>query len=143
LNSSSTWAHQEQQAGQYACFAVAVEGSDAAIALFQVRQLDSNFGTAEWGFALGSPFWGAGIFPTAARLVLDFAFRTLGVYRLEARASVRNGRGNGALEKIGAVREGVLRRSFLRNGIYDDQILWSIVADDWSAASGFSDPITH
>jgi len=44
---------------------------------------------------------------------------------------VANGRGNGALRKIGAVQEGLLRRSFLRNGQHYDQVLWGILADDW------------
>jgi len=44
---------------------------------------------------------------------------------------VANGRGNGALRKIGAVQEGVLRRSFVHNGVHHDQVLWGIVADDW------------
>jgi RimJ/RimL family protein N-acetyltransferase len=44
---------------------------------------------------------------------------------------VENGRGNGALRKIGAVREGILRRSFHRAGKYLDQALWAIVDEDW------------
>ena len=48
-----------------------------------------------------------------------------------ASPAVGNGRGNGALRKIGAVQEGVLRRSFLRHGQYHDQVLWGILADDW------------
>ena len=63
--------------------------------------------------------------------MVDFAVDTVGVHRLEARAAVANGRGNGALRKIGAVQEGILRRSFLRNGVHHDQVLWGIVADDW------------
>ena len=35
--------------------------------------------------------------------------------------SKRNGRGNGALRKLGAVQEGLLRQSFARNGEYVDQ----------------------
>ena len=61
----------------------------------------------------------------------DFAVDVIGIHRLEARAAVANGRGNGALRKIGAVQEGVLRRSFCRNGVYHDQVIWGIVADDW------------
>jgi RimJ/RimL family protein N-acetyltransferase len=44
---------------------------------------------------------------------------------------VSNGRGNGALRKLGAVEEGILRRSFLRHGRYHDQVLWAILADEW------------
>jgi RimJ/RimL family protein N-acetyltransferase len=128
------WTHRQRVAGQYVCFGVVPHGSDVAIGLFQVQSLDAGFATAEWGFALGSAFWGTGAFADGARLVLDFAFETVGVHRLEARATLRNGRGNGALRKLGAVQEGVLRRSFLRNGEYLDQALWSILDEDWDEA---------
>jgi ribosomal-protein-alanine N-acetyltransferase len=101
------WANAERHAGRYACFAVVPKGMDTAIGIFQVRQLEPGFGSAEWGFAIGSPFWGTGIFAICAELVLEFAFETLGVHRLEARAAIRNGRGNGALRKVGATCEGV------------------------------------
>jgi RimJ/RimL family protein N-acetyltransferase len=128
------WAQRERAAGRYICFAVVPDGKDAAIGIFQVRQLDPMFSTAEWGFAIGRAFWGSGVFTAAARLVVDFSFETVGVHRLEARAAVANGRGNGALAKIGAVREAVLRRSFLRRGRHYDQALWSIVREDWYRA---------
>jgi ribosomal-protein-alanine N-acetyltransferase len=127
-----TWANAERQAGRYACFAVVPHGMDTAIGIFQIRQIEAGFATAEWGFAIGSAFWGTGLFTAGAKLVLDFAFGTLGVHRLEARAAVRNGRGNGALRKIGAACEGVLRKSFLRNGEYLDQNIWSVLAEDWT-----------
>ena len=74
---------------------------------------------------------------------MRFAFDTLGVQRLEARASVKNGRGNGALRKMGAVQEGVLRRSFVRDGEYHDQALYSILADDWRAMQSLASPLVH
>lgn len=137
------WAHQERSAGRYVCFAVVPEGMDTAVGIFQIRQLDPDFGTAEWGFALGRSLWGTGAFLAGARLAVDFAFDTLGVYRLEARAAVANGRGNGALAKVGAVKEGVLRRSFLRHGEYHDQALWSIVRDDWRRRRAADSPAIH
>ena len=93
------------------------------------------FQTGEWGFALGSAYWGSGLFLDAARHVLDFAFDDVGVLRLEARAAVVNGRGNGALRKTGAVQEGVLRRSFHRGGQFHDQVLWSILAGGLAPAT--------
>ncbi len=128
------WANAERQAGRYACFGVVPAGMDSAIGIFQVRQLEPGFATAEWGFAIGSPFWGTGLFQASAELILEFSFDTLRVHRLEARAAVRNGRGNGALRKMGATCEGVLRRSFLRNGEYLDQNLWSVLDSDWREA---------
>jgi RimJ/RimL family protein N-acetyltransferase len=125
------WANRERQAGNYACYAVVPNGMTTAVGIFQLRSLEAGFLTAEWGFAIGSQFWGSGIFAEGARMLVDFAVDTIGVHRLEARAAVANGRGNGALRKIGAVQEGILRRSFNRNGVHHDQVLWGIVAEDW------------
>ena len=127
------WTHRQRTAGTYICYAVTLQGFDTAIGIFQVRQHDANFATAEWGFVLGSPFWGTGVFKESADLVTEFVFDTLGVHRLEARAAVLNGRGNGALLKMGAVQECVLRKSFVRNGQSLDQVLYAILEDDWRA----------
>jgi RimJ/RimL family protein N-acetyltransferase len=137
------WAQRERAAGRYICFAVVPAGMDTAIGIFQVRQLNPTFETAEWGFAIGQAFWGTGVFMAAARLTIEFAFETVGAHRLEARAAVANGRGNGALAKIGAVKEAILRRSFLRCGRYFDQVLWSIVREDWRRAKAVWGSAVH
>jgi ribosomal-protein-alanine N-acetyltransferase len=124
------WACRERTEGRYLCFAVVPDGYETAVGLFQVRQLDQSFDTAEWGFAIGSAFWGTGLFMAGATLVIDFAFDVIGVHRLEARAAVENERGNGALRKLGAVQEGILRKSFFRGGRYLNQALWSILPGD-------------
>ena len=139
-----TWAIRQRQAGQYVCFAVVPHGSDQAIGIFQVRSLEPAFGRAEWGFALASEFWGTGVFLDGAKLAVEFSFTVLGVHRLEARSALKNGRGNGALRKLGAVQEGVLRRSFVRNGEYLDQALWTILHDEWlQAKTVWGAPIIH
>jgi [ribosomal protein S5]-alanine N-acetyltransferase len=125
------WTHRERTAGRYVCFGIVPDGLDQAVGIIQVRTLGSGFDIAEWGFAVGSSFWGTGVFQEAARQVLGFAFGEVGVQRLEARSAVGNGRGNGALQKMGATREGLLRKSFLREGVYHDQVIWSICQDEW------------
>jgi [ribosomal protein S5]-alanine N-acetyltransferase len=125
------WTNRQRQAGKSIAYGVTLNGFDTVIGLFQIRSLTASFDMAEWGFALASDVWGTGIFSDAARAVLDFGFDVLGVRRMEAKAAVRNGRGNGALQKLGAVQEAVLRRSFLRNGVYLDQACWTILAGTW------------
>jgi RimJ/RimL family protein N-acetyltransferase len=105
--------------------------------------VEQDFSIAEWGFILGASFWGNGTFFAAAPLVIDFAFEVLGVHRLEARAAVLNGRGNNALRKLGAVQEALLRKSLERSGDYLDQVLWSIVADDWRSLRPVRDLRVH
>jgi ribosomal-protein-alanine N-acetyltransferase len=125
------WTHRERAAGRYVCFGIVPDGFEQAVGIIQVRTLGAGFDIAEWGFAIGSSFWGSGVFQTAAQQVLGFAFGDIGIHRLEARSAVANGRGNGALQKLGATREGVLRKSFLRDGVYHDQVIWSICQDEW------------
>lgn len=137
------WTRQQRARGECLCYALVPEGMDTPVGLIQLRALEPGFRMAEWGFALGSAFWGTGLFSDAARMVLDFAFDVVGVQRLEARAAVANGRGNGALGKIGAVQEGLLRRSFPRNGAYHDQVLWSILAEDWQLMRRDERPRLH
>lgn len=137
------WARTERAAGGHIAYAVVPAGMTDAVGLFQLRALDPGFTVVEWGFAIGSPFWGSGLFGDAAQLLVDFAVDVVGALRLEARAAVANGRGNGALRKIGAVQEGVLRRSFLRHGRYHDQILWAILAEDWKMQRRTPMPSVH
>jgi RimJ/RimL family protein N-acetyltransferase len=124
----------EQARGAYACFAVVPHGQTEAIGLFQVHELEPGFKTGEWGFAIAAPHWGTGLFVDAATLVASFAFDVLRVDRLEARAVISNGRGNGALRKLGAVQEAVLRGAFQQNGESHDLALWSILAAEWRHA---------
>jgi ribosomal-protein-alanine N-acetyltransferase len=129
--------------GRGACFAITLRDSDVAIGLVQVRQIrpagddplpiGESVHTAEWGFAIGSPFWAMGIFPRTAALAIQFAFEHVQVHRLEARCAVQNARGRLALQKVGATPEGILRNAFLCRGEYLDQVLYTISEDDWQA----------
>jgi len=64
----------------------------------------------------------------------DFVFGPVEIHRLEPHTLVIDGCGHAALAEAGAVREGTLRRSFLRDDQYLDQALWSILKDDWLQA---------
>ncbi len=129
------WAHEQRARGRYACFAVVPAGETAAVGLFQVCLRDAAEPmTAEWGFVLGSAYWGTGIFLACARRVLEFVFNELPVRCLKALAVPQNGRGNGALRKVGAVRIGLLRGSLERFGKRLDQAVWMITRRDWLAA---------
>jgi RimJ/RimL family protein N-acetyltransferase len=123
---------RERRAGRYAAFAIVPHGADAPVGLVQIRQIEPGFRTAEWGIALGSEWWGRGLFQDVGELLLAFAFETVGVHRLEARVAARNARGNAAVEKLGGVAEGLLRSSLqVADGTRLDQVLWSWLAEEW------------
>jgi ribosomal-protein-alanine N-acetyltransferase len=125
------WAQQERAAGRSVCFGIVPHGLEAAVGIVQVRALEPTFFTAEWGFAIGAAFWSTGVFMEAANLVVEFAFTTLKVQRLEARAVCQNARGQGALQKLGARAEATLSRAFRKDQRRDEQFLWTLREEDW------------
>ncbi len=125
-------ARRDRTAGFAFSYVITMGSAQTVVGLIQVRQLDPAFEAAEWEATLTPFVRGTGVFVEATRLVGSFAFNGVGVHRLESRVLLQNGRANGALRKIGAVQEGVLRRSVRRNGEYLDQVLWALVKDDWT-----------
>jgi ribosomal-protein-alanine N-acetyltransferase len=121
----------DRRAGLSFTYVVTLGASRQVVGLIQVRQLDVTFETAEWEMTLSTSARGIGAFLETARLVGSFAFGAVGVHRLEARTLLQNGRANGAMRKLGAVQEGLLRRSIRRGDEYVDQMLWSLLKEDW------------
>jgi RimJ/RimL family protein N-acetyltransferase len=130
------WARRQQRIGRHLSFGVVPHEQQAAVGVFQIWPVESQFWTAEMGFALGEPYWGTGLFLESAEQVVDFAVYTLGIHRLEARSAVDNVRGNRALEKLGAIREGLLRQCFECDGQLRDHLMWAIVKNDWDRRQG-------
>jgi RimJ/RimL family protein N-acetyltransferase len=124
-------AQRERAAGVSFTYVIAIGQTGSVVGLVQVRQLDPAFEAGEWEVTLLPSVRGTGVFIESARLVGTFAFSDVGAHRLESRVLLHNGRANGALRKLGAVQEGVLRRSVRRQGQFFDQVLWALVKDDW------------
>jgi len=124
-------AARERASGTAFTYVVTISSSRAVVGLVQARQIDLSWESAEWECTIAPSWRGTGVFLETARLVGSFAFGSVGVHRLEARVALQNGRANGALRKLGAVQEGVLRQSVRRGGEYVDQVLWSLLKEDW------------
>ena len=127
------WTHAQHRKRSHVAFGVVPAGQSHAVGILQCWPVELDWSTAEWGFIVGQPYWGTGLFDSSARLMLDFAFGTMGVRRLEARSADANGRGNGALRKLGAVREGMLRSAFRQGTVVRDHVMWSILSNEWQA----------
>jgi len=121
----------DRAAGRAFAYVVTQTTTRTVIGLALVRQLDPSFEAAEWECTIAPSSRGTGVFLEVARLIGSFTFGSVGTHRLEARVLLRNGRANGALRKLGAVQEGILRRSVCLAGDYLDQVLWSMLKEDW------------
>ncbi|HEY1177389.1 MAG TPA: GNAT family protein [Phytomonospora sp.] len=95
---------------------------------------------ADRGLCIGGTWIGAkwqrtGVNTEAKLLLLDRAFGDLGAERVAWHTDDRNERSQRAIERLGAVRDGVLRRHRLRpDGTFRDTVVYSIIAEEWPAA---------
>ena len=89
--------------------------------------------SAHLGWTLyDSRFWSTFVNPEAKLLLLTHAFETLGYGRVKIQTDVLNTRSQAAIAKLGATREGVLRRHVPRDdGTWRDTVLYAITIDDW------------
>jgi ribosomal-protein-serine acetyltransferase len=112
-------------------YGILVDGRTEPVGLIHIWPVERDFSTAEWGFVLSDEYWGRGVFQRSARLLLDFAFDTLGVFRLEARVTCGNRRGIGALQRVGAKCEGTLRGGFRDRKCMRNQKMYSFLAPEF------------
>jgi ribosomal-protein-alanine N-acetyltransferase len=131
LTSFIRWTREQHRTGAGVTFGIVPHGGAAAMGVIQLWPIEPDYSVAEWGFVLAERYWGRGVFEQSAELVLDFAFATLGVQRLEARAVHANERAQQALRRLGATAEGILRHGFKHRSGWVDQVMWSIVGDEW------------
>ena len=83
--------------------------------------------TAEMGYWLSEEFWGRGIATQAVTAMSDWAFDNYSLSRVFATAFAHNAASIRVLEKAGFEREGLLRRSAIKNGVVLDQVMFAKV----------------
>ena len=91
--------------------------------------------TMELGYWLAEPFWGNGYAAEACRAVLAFAFAEYAPERMQARVVDGNTASERVLAKLGFRHEGLLRRSLLRRGKFEDVRMYSVLRDEWARAN--------
>jgi RimJ/RimL family protein N-acetyltransferase len=94
-----------------------------------VNQVNKANRFANLGYWVRTSAMGRGVAPTAARLVADHVFRETNLERLEIVCAVGNTRSQRVAEKVGAVREGVLRRRLMTPRGPSDAVMYSLVRD--------------
>jgi Acetyltransferase (GNAT) domain len=76
-------------------------------------------------------FWSTGVFVDAANVLVQFAFTTMHVQRLEARIALRNRRAQAAMQKLGARFETTLEQSSPQGIPRDPESVWTLREQDW------------
>jgi len=87
----------------------------------------------ELGYWIGHPYWGQGLATEAAEAVLEFAFRTLQLNRVQASYLPSNPSSGRVLEKLGMQREGLHRQRYRKGDQFQDVVESAILRHDWMA----------
>jgi RimJ/RimL family protein N-acetyltransferase len=86
---------------------------------------------------IGKAHQGTRVNPESKYLLFRHAFEELDAIRVQLKTDLRNLHSQRAVEKLGAVREGVLRRYQIRsNGVVRDTVMYSVLADEWPEIRG-------
>ena len=114
-------------------FAICRRGSNECIGTVSIRNIDLDNGTAETGSGLlNSKDRGQGLGSEAKNLLLEHAFRTLGLHALSATVYSGNTRSARALEKQGYRYAGCLTADVIgAGGVIGDTLMFDITRDDW------------
>lgn len=99
-------------------------------------RLDLQHSRGELGYWIGVPYWRRGYATEAARAVLDFGFRALGLHRIHAQVLGGNAASDRVLLKLGLRQEGHLREHYLKWGEPEDARIYGILRKEWAAAQG-------
>jgi ribosomal-protein-serine acetyltransferase len=94
-------------------------------------RFDAKTGNCEIGVWTEPAGEGHGLVTTAARLLVEYAFRERGMQRIEWITTPRNTRSSAVAQRLGMTLDGVLRKEFLHNGERLDSEVWSLLADEW------------
>jgi RimJ/RimL family protein N-acetyltransferase len=93
---------------------------------------DTRTGVAEAGCWLEPAGAGRGLITRSVRLILDWAFRERGLYRVEWRCRPDNTASANVARRLGMTLEGVLRGEFRYRGVRHDTQVWAITAPEWT-----------
>ncbi len=129
-----------------ACQQMAEEGSGARVAIERasdktfvgwcsLTRWNPDYRSASMGYCLDDAAWGNGYATEAARALLQWAFDTLNLNRVQAETDTRNTGSARVLEKLGFLREGTLREDCIVNGEVSDSWVYGLLRRDWRPSS--------
>jgi RimJ/RimL family protein N-acetyltransferase len=123
----------ETRSGNEIAFAIVDKGSGAAAGSTRYLTIEREHRSIEIGWTWIGPAWRRTPINTECKLLLlRHAFEALGAHRVTFKTDARNLRSQRAIERIGGVREGVLRwHRICWDGSLRDSVYYGIIAPEW------------
>ncbi len=125
---------REREAGER--LSLAILRGDEVLGIIELNEFSVRDRRAMVGTWIASSAWGTGVNAEAKALIMHLGFEVLGLRRIGAYANVDNRRSKRALEKVGFVREGLLRRWHRHGDAEHDVYVYSVLAEEFRAPFG-------
>jgi RimJ/RimL family protein N-acetyltransferase len=128
---------QARWEGQQVAWAQVDPGTGTVVGVTSYHDINPQQRALAIGHTIvGRRWWRTGVTTEAKLLLLEHAFDRLGAERVFWYTDIRNDRSQEAIARLGAVREGVLRRHRLRpDGTWRDTVVFGMTVEEWPAAS--------
>jgi [ribosomal protein S5]-alanine N-acetyltransferase len=123
------WAAME--AGEIFPWAIADRATDTLIGALTFFSLHREQKRLEIGYSLSPDRQGQGLAAEALRCAIGFGFDTVGLVRIEADIDPRNVPSGNLLERLGFVREGLLRKRWRVNGDVCDTAFYGLLPEEF------------
>lgn len=122
---------ESDAAGNSLCWAITFPGEDRMIGKCILFRFDEANKRAEIGYILNREYWRRGLMRQALEAVIDFAFDTLKLHRIEADVDTENAGSIALLEKLGFKREGLFRERWFVYEQWQDSVMLGLLEQDW------------
>lgn len=115
----------------YRGFTLGIFHHDHIIGCVGLNQIDWCTQKTDIGYWLAEDHMGKGVVTTACKAIIDYAFKDLGLNRVEIRAAIENVKSRSIPERLGFVQEGVIRQSEWLYDHYVDHVVYSMLKTEW------------
>lgn len=112
---------------------IVLKDANKLIGVVGLLNLDLRNKHAEIGYWLGKNYWGKGFMPEAAKRIIKFGFNELDLHKIYGKHIDVNTNSKRIFEKLGFTQEGLLREQSLKEGIYYNKPIWSLLRDEFFA----------
>lgn len=101
--------------------------------------LDARGDQAQLGYTFDPQFWGRGLALEAVQALLNLAFATHGLHRVQATTDPRNLPSIRLLQRLGFRQEAHFRQSLWFKGTWADDLVFGLLASEWNPSSRITD----
>ena len=110
-----------------------IEADSIPVGTIGLLSIDRKNSKAEYYIAMGEPVYkGKGVAKEASMLILKYGFEVLGLNRIYLFTEIENLAAQKLFEKVGFVKEGIIRQDIVSHGKYVDRIAYSYLREDWN-----------